>query len=295
MNTLGKILVVLNFVVALVVVGFLTHNYAARTNNYQTNEQLKQELDIARKNNQAMMDTTTGLQLQLTAVKSELETKKQDIALAQAQWAVREADLQRAFKDSEDRGKLAEINFAKALQAMERMEKEVAVLKTSIEDREDRLVKLHAKHKDIQDLAMSLDRDLKFSQDRNQILVGRVQELERSLSEIISGVKADSTAALPKDPTAANPPQKFMKGVVERVDGTDKSLVRISLGTDHGLKVGNTLDVYRTSPNPEYVGLIRIEDAHHHTAVARFVRSPGTTPRVAREGDIVSSSLNPRQ
>ena len=121
-----------------------------------------------------------------------------------------------------------------------------------------------------------------------------MQELERHISEIVSGTKTEVAGALAKDPAAPNPPQKFMKGVVERVDTTDKSLVSVSLGTDHGLKVGQTLEVYRLSPNAEYIGLIRIGETYHHTSVGRLVRSPGTGPRAMREGDVVSSSLNPR-
>jgi len=293
MNTLSKVLIFLVFVMTFVVIGFVTYAYAPRANNAFTAEQFKNELDIARKNNQAMMSTLEALQTQLTAAKGDLEAKKQDIALNQAQWAVRETELMKAFKDAEDRGKLAEINFEKALVAQERMKKEVDILKTTIEDREDRNVKLATRFKDTQDLAISLDRDLKFSQERNQILVTRVQELERNLAELISPTKSGGDA-LPRDVNASNPPQKFVKGVIERVDTTDKSLVRVSLGTDHGVKVNNTLEVYRLSPTAEYIGMIRIEDAHHHTSVGRLVRAPGVAPRPIREGDVVSSSLNPR-
>lgn len=293
MNTLSKILIFFVFVMTLVVVGFVTHLFAARTNNHFTADQYKNELDIARKNNQALMATTEALQTQLSTAKADLEAKKQDLALSQAQWATLEADLRRSFKDSEDRGIKAETNLLAALAAQERMKQEVELLKKTVEDREDRLVKVHAKYKDSQDLAIALDRDLKFSQERNQNLIQRIQELERNFAEIVSGAKSDS-GALPKDPTANNPPQKFVKGVIERVDGTDKTLVQVSLGSDHGLKVNNTLEVYRLGSSPEYIGMIRIEDAHHHTSVGRLVRTPGVAPRAIREGDVVSSSLTPR-
>lgn len=294
MNTLSKILIFVVFVLTFVVVGFLTHTFAARTNNAFTAEQYKNELDIARKNNAAMMATLEAVQNQLTTAKADLEAKKQDINLNTAQWTVREAELMTAFKQSEDRAKLTDINFEKALVAQQRLKKEVDELSNVVEDREKRLVALHTKFKDTQDLAISLDRDLKFSQERNQILIKRVQELEYEISNALVAKSGDTSGALPKDPSASNPPQKFVKGVVERVDSTDKSLVRVSLGTDHGLKVNNTLEVYRLSPTTEYIGQIRIEDAHHHTSVGRLVRTPGVAPRPIREGDVVSSSLTPR-
>ena len=293
MNTLSKILIFLVFVMTFVIVGFVTHTFAARTNNSFTAEQYKTELDIARRNNQAMVETTGALQTQVTALKADLEAKKQDIALNQAQWTIREAELLKSFKDSEDRAKFVDVTFEKALAAQERMKKEVDVLKTTIEDREDRIVKLNERFKNSQDLAISLDRDLKFSQERNQILISRVQELERNNAEIISSTNTVAGSS-PREVTSSNPPQKFIRGVVERVDTTDKTLVRVSLGTDQGLKKDNTLEVYRLSPAAEYIGQIRIEDAHHHTSVGRLIRTPGVTPRAIREGDVVSSSLNPR-
>jgi hypothetical protein len=294
MNTLGKILVVLNFVFALVVGAFLTLKFATETNWKAGVEKLSAELDAARANSQAAIDTATLLSTQLSSAKSDLEQKKQDIALYQAQFAIREQELIKAVKDAESRGKNAEVVSTSNSSAMERMKKEVESLKANIETREDIILKLHTKLKDTQDLAMTLERDLRFSQDRNQGLLGRVQELERTVSEIVSGAKAETANALAKDPYAANPPAKNITGSIERVDVKDPALVSISLGTDHGIKNGNTLEVYRTAPTPEYVGMIRIEDARTHSSVARLVRVPGVQPKLILPGDKVGSSLASR-
>jgi len=291
MNTLGKILVVLNFVFALVVGAFLTLKFATETNWKAGVEKLSAELDAARANSQAAIDTASLLSTQLTAAKAELETKKQDLALFQAQFAVREQELLRAFQNAEARGKNAEVNSTSNSYAMERMKKEVESLKANIENREDLIVKLHAKVKDSSDLAMTLERDLRFSQDRNQGLLGRVQELERNVSEIVSGAKAETANALAKDPYAANPPAKNVRGTIERVDSKDTSLVSVTLGTDHGIKVGHTLEVFRLRPTPEYIGMIKIEDALPHSSVARLVRVPGVQPKQILRGDEVGSSL----
>lgn len=292
MNTMGKILVVLNFVMAVAVIGFILFNFAAQTNNPQVAKQYETELTIARKTNQAMTDENSRAHARLNATKSDLEKERQDRVVEQAQWAVKEAEMRKDSEDAKSLADLAKINFEKALAAQERMRQEIEGLKKTIEDREGRLVVLHQKYKDSQDLAMSLDRDLKFSQERNQILLERNRELEIIISNELVG-KGAAAGALAKDPSSPNPPPKFVKGVIERVDTTDKALVRVSLGTDHGVKKDNTLEVYRMNP-PEYIGMIRIEDAHHHTSVGRLVRTPGTQPRSIREGDVVSSSLNPR-
>jgi hypothetical protein len=294
MNTLGKILVILNFVVALVVVAFVTLKFATETNWKTGVDKLQEELVMSRKSSQAHADTSALLQTQLTKTKSELEAKNLDIAFKEAQWKSLEDKLLQAYKDAESRGQLTDIGSKKAQEAMERMAKEVENLKGTVGEREKIILDLHAKLKNTLDLTMELDRNLKFSQDRNQGLLGRVQELERHNAEIVSGVKPDAASALAKDPTAPSPPVRYMKGKIERVDSKDNSLVSVSLGTDHGLKVGNTLEVYRRLPVPQYIGIVRIEDAHHHSSVGRLIRVPGTPQRPILEGDEVSSSIIPR-
>jgi len=290
MNTLGKILVILNFLFALVVGAFLAIDFATRQNWKSQIDSYKNELAVARANSEAMSGTFAGLNSQLQAAKSDLEAKKLEISLQQAKFTSDVTELQNQFKEAEQRGQASQIVTEKALAAQERMKNEVDSIKKIVEDREGRLVELHKTYTQSQNLVQSLDRDLKFTQERNQILVSRVQELEKYLAELQTGGSKDGNA--PRGVNVENPPARFVKGIVERVDKDDKSLVRISLGTDHGVKVNNTLEVYRTSP-VEYVGLIRIEDAHHHTSVARFVPIAGKTKQV-REGDIVSSTLSPR-
>src|SRR4051794_31806448 len=64
----------------------------------------------------------------------------------------------------------AQTVMERAAIAAERLEKENAQLKTILADREDQIVKLSTKLKETTDLAMTLDRDLTFSQERNAIL-----------------------------------------------------------------------------------------------------------------------------
>jgi hypothetical protein len=290
MNTLGKILVILNFLFALVVGAFLAIDFATRQNWKTQIDAYKKELDVARANSQAMSDTFSGLDAQIKAARSDLEAKKLELSLQQAEFASKVTELQNQFKEAEQRSKASDVIMEKAIAAQDRMKQELEQNKKVVEDREDRLVKLHKVYTESQNLVQSLDRDLKFTQERNQILVSRVQELEKYLAELQTGGSKEGGA--PRGLNAENPPARFVKGVVERVDKDDKGLVRISLGTDHGLRVNNTLEVYRTNP-VEYVGLIRIEDAHHHTSVARFIQNAGKNKQI-REGDIVSSSLSPR-
>lgn len=113
MNTVGKILVILNFLFALIVGGFLAIDFATRQNYRVNTDQYAQELKIARIANIALTDTNTSLVSQLQGAKAEGEKLKLDNALQQAQFVQKETELDAKFKDSEQRGKLAEINFEK--------------------------------------------------------------------------------------------------------------------------------------------------------------------------------------
>ena len=80
-----------------------------------------------------------------------------------------------------------------------------------------------------------------------------------------------------------------VNGKVEKVEG---DLMQISLGTDHGVLKNNTLDVYRLSPEPKYLGMVRIVDANLHHSVARLVPVGNAQFRTPlRVGDLVTSKL----
>src|SRR5207244_8418503 len=78
---------------------------------------------------------------------------------------------------------------------------------------------------------------------------------------------------------ALNPPTTLVKGKIVRVDPTDKTLVEISLGTDQGVNKNNTLEVFRTTPEAKYLGVVRIVEANFNKSVGRLIVAPGATVR----------------
>ena len=77
--------------------GLLSLKYGTETNWKAGDTQLREELKIAHTANRALSDTASIASSQLAAAKGELEVKKQDLALQQATWSVREAELQKAL------------------------------------------------------------------------------------------------------------------------------------------------------------------------------------------------------
>ena len=111
-------------------------------------------------------------------------------------------------------------------------------------------------------------------------------------SPITAQTGKGSDGSTSKDPNGLNPPTAYVKGTILKIHADDKTLVEISIGSDHGVVKNNTLEVYRLQPRPEYLGTIRIVDARHQNSVGRLMRAGTSTVRQLQEGDIVASSIS---
>jgi hypothetical protein len=81
-------------------------------------------------------------------------------------------------------------------------------------------------------------------------------------------------------------------GEVKRVDPTNRR-VEITIGSDDGLVAGHELYLFRTSPQPEYLGRISVVSVDPDQAVAKVIGHTHLGKKI-KEGDIVSSTIKPR-
>ncbi len=140
---------------------------------------------------------------------------------------------------------------------------------------------------------------------RQAELNDKIRELERMLesasknnSDLREKVAKFSTllqrAGLPTDITqikgVESPPP--VTGQVKRVDAANRRL-EVTIGSDDGLVVGHTLNLYRTTPRPEYLGRVQIISVEPDQAVARVVGNTYQGKKI-KEGDVVSSTIIPR-
>jgi hypothetical protein len=91
----------------------------------------------------------------------------------------------------------------------------------------------------------------------------------------------------------ANPPSEYVHATIRKVDPQDGAKVVIAAGSDHGLRVGHTLEVYRLKSRPLYLGMVRIEQVEEQSATAKRV-GPQPTKQSLQEGDEVCDKLGPR-
>jgi hypothetical protein len=295
MNTMGKILVIINLLFALMTGGFLAVDFATRTNWRNEYDKLKEELTVS-KDNTGTLQATARLVVEKLKKEEDrardLEKKldkertkfKNDLALAQG-------DLDKIKNQTES----GDIKSMVLLAEAEKLRAENKGLLEVISKRDKTIVELNNDRNKFLDQVTQAIADAKQYQDRTEALLERVRELEilKAKSQVASGTGTAGPAAV-RDSSQANPPPAYVRGKVEKVDPVDRGLVQIDLGTDSGLAVNNTLDVYRLSPRPEYLGMLRIVNAGHHTAIGRLLPSrAGASRSEVRAGDEVASSIQP--
>ena len=156
-----------------------------------------------------------------------------------------------------------------SLKTQQRLTDEIAGLNKTIKDRETLVNTLQTDITGFQIAARNFEALAKARQAQNLYLLDNVQDLTRKLARFETGANPDVINL--RNPNDPNPPAVAVDGKIERVDGTDGTLIQITLGTDHGVNKNNTLDVYRMTPTLKYLGMVRIVDAYHQKSVARFV------------------------
>jgi len=140
---------------------------------------------------------------------------------------------------------------------------------------------------------------------RQTELVDEIRELKRMLetatnnaNDLRDRVARFSTLlrrnGLSDDITAVkgleNPPP--VQGEVARVDANNRT-VEITIGSDDGVVQGHELYLYRVSPQPEFLGKVKVISVDPDQSVGRVIGSTINGKKI-KEGDIVSSTIRPR-
>jgi hypothetical protein len=293
MNSIGKILVVLNFIFAVLVGGFLVVDFATRTNWKTVYDENKRQLSIAQSERDTYAseaaEARTKLKdrdLEVVKVTSDLNDQKQ-LAM------VNEQKLQDDVTAAQNLAKNTDLKLQKTISDVERLKVVELDLRKTIKDREQAILALQDDVKKYRNEALANEQVAKSLADRNQELLAQVQELSVKLNRMIAGGPGGATDTIvAKTGNEPNPPSTLVKGQIERVDPSDNTLVQISLGTDQGVKNGNTLEIFRTQPQPKYLGMVRIVDASHNRSVGRLILTKGAVNPQLRAGDQAWSWLS---
>jgi hypothetical protein len=123
-----------------------------------------------------------------------------------------------------------------------------------------------------------------------------VNKLPEGMMSVRTFWKGEASSEKPKSETPAKPKQSRNNPPKESVEGTvtateDKAgMLRLSVGSDAGLQIGNTLEVYRKMGDKQYkyLGTLNVLEVQPGQSVGKFVRPPNSPPAV---GDRVSSKF----
>jgi hypothetical protein len=289
MNTMGKTLVFVNLFFALVIGGFLAVDFARRTNWKAAFDNAESQIKIARNNTDTLVESNKKHLAEISRLNANLAAQEKKIKTVEDDLKNKLKTEQMAKSVSEQKANLQAIQLTEAVAEAKRRADEVANLSQVIKTREQFILKLEddvSKYK-TDTLAAQNDRD--NAQRRSSALYDQVRELQKELAKASTSTGAGAVRGI----ASLKPPMNYVKGKIESIDSKDSSLVQISVGSDHGLSDGNTLDVFRLRPAPEYLGTLVIVDAQHHKAVGRLLPSEVRTRRVElRVGDEVASQIS---
>jgi hypothetical protein len=294
MNTVGKTLVIINLVFALLVAGFLVIDFATRETWKAGFDKLKGELDISRANTRTAQETNGSLLDKLKTAELNLNTVEKKLKNAQDQGATDLDKARRQTQDEAEKSKAAELEQQKLLSEKNRLIEEVKDLTATLKNREKAVLEYQDLANKYRTEAVANEQKAKSSNERSMYLMDENRKLQLELvkGRTTGGAVASTGAPARSASGYRNPPPVKVKGVVEKVSPTDAGLVQISIGSDHGLEQGQTLEVFRTRPQAEYIGTIRLTDVNHHSAVGQLVRPAGAAPpRQMKVGDEVATSI----
>jgi hypothetical protein len=282
MTVLGKILAILNLVLSLAVGAFIVMTYVARTNWHAAYDNMTRQVEVTKAD--------------ALAYKKDMDQARNDRAQLQEQ-----LDKQKAAADKDQQSLTAQINDlgeklkrageenAKHLAAqraydadLKRRASEVDYLKKLIADRDAQLSKKDLQVNQMRALMVEAQINYKAEHERNERLLEeneRVSKENRQIRQVSTSPRGEASKK--------NPPPEDIEGKVKAYDARS-GLLTLNVGSDAGLARGNTLEIFRTLPEPAYLGTIRITEVRPNEAVAQPVDRLRHPPQA---GDRVSSNI----
>lgn len=296
MNTLGKILVILNLLFTLALAGLHVFFAAKRERFGPTLEAQKREVIAANAAREGNVKVMATLDAKYKTAVTERNTAKNNIVDLDAEYKVKLLEKENEIDTKVKELEKMKVSFTKMQEEIDRRNEEAKNLGIALKNRETTILDLEGKTKFFQAQAIDYKNKAESVQARNEVLLAKNRELEilYAKSRTGAGTGGTTTATGIKLPNEPNPPSSLVKGTIDRVDAKDPGTVQLSVGSDHGLAANHTLYAYRMDPEPTYLGLVRIVEVHHHSAVGRLERTSVSRPIPLRAGDKVSSDLKYR-
>ena len=287
MTLLGKILVIVNLAFSLVTGALIVTVFATRTNWETAYKETRKSYEVAAANAKAYRDEVEEVKKQVRAAKETLETEREQTKkeIANREELVSAAHQSVAAEKSQ-RLKQGTLNTS-STEEIRRRRLEVDNLQRQLTEMQARVAEALKQQKASKDAEVFARINLTSEQERTRQLLAVNEQQAKELEQLRASRGSSMSASVQQ---AMKPPPDDVRGVVLESD-PKTGLVTISIGSDSGINVGHTLEVFRFEPRPEYVGMIRIVDADFHRAVGRAVQPLVAGHGPIHKGDRVASKI----
>jgi hypothetical protein len=285
MTYVGKILVILIMAFSLIFLGVSTVVFTTAKNWKEETGKLKTQMgDLQKKlNDSSTALTKAGEELKAAQAAREEVTKnlqgRIDELTGQNSSSQKELTEQRTTVATSQQAMNAALAEAGANKS------ETDQLRKILADVQQQANAYKLRQTELDDQIRILQRQLETATSNNRDLRERVAGLSSILRK--NGLPDDTRLV-----GGLNSVPPDVEGKVTRVAANNQN-VEISIGSDDGLVVGHELEVWRTTPSPEYLGRIRILAVEPDKAVGT-VLGKTIQGKKLQEGDIVSSQIRPR-
>ena len=282
MTRVGQILVILLTCFSILFMGFAVTVYSTRTNWRENYNKKKTELDDLNKKKQGLEQQVKTLtefitteaethKKERTANKQQIDDQQKNYAELNENFKQARADAAKYSEQAKTFGDLAKVRTDEAI-----------LLRGQLED-------TRKKKDEAQKIQFEKTQQYIELKGSYETLEARAKELELRVGDLTNIMQALGISTDPKDhegTIATVPPP--VEGVVLDVDKEGK-FVKISIGSDDGLRKRHRLQVYRVKPQGKFVATIEITEVDPDQAVAR-VLSQFKQGNI-QEGDLVATRI----
>lgn len=282
MTFVGKILVVLHLVLAVVFMAFAGAIFTAQTNWRLAKENTQKQLDAARKE---LSEKTAALtQAQDDAAKMQTDLQGQITQLTGEKNAL---TLRNTSLESETTRLKALANTEQKIAGLSTSEAEQRLLEAQLQ--RARNIELENSRNELIDATNKMSDEIFTGKVQLEALTAKHDETLREIATMKSYLASKDLPTDVKSMVVSTTPPPPVTGVVMDLRPAkpgSSEIVEISLGSDDGLTKGHVLTIYR---NDRYLGKVRLNYITPDRAVGEVVER--TKNSVIQRGDNVTTRI----
>ncbi|GJM20809.1 MAG: hypothetical protein DHS20C15_07240 [Planctomycetota bacterium] len=280
MSSIGKIFVVVNLVLALLVVGAAGALLQTESEAASKLDALQAELTQTKADLDDLSNTSSTARLQLENQKNQLQADKDDAEVARE-------NADRSAKRLEVDNQALQGNLEQLAATFELLQRDLSEAQKRNRDLADNNDSLRTAAADSKEAQRNAELARRDAEDAADAIRGQIDSLNDELTAALDGkreaervVEIAQASGFDLASIVATP---LIEAVVADVD-EDYNFVILDKGLADGVKKGFTLDIYRLggTDGENWLGQVRVDDVHENHSVASVIVADGSIRRFDR-------------